>query len=407
MDSGTISGFGVGVAGGSSLASGQQGQGIVALLVMLAVLCIIFIYCCWGAPFCRSLCRRHCCCRLEDPECDSRLENSEQTMVATPTIILLPHGRMLVVDGTIFTQFQGDSTGLDLVELGENVIRAQRNPRCVDRHQLQSSQGSILEMDAETPSKDSMGSVGCFPPPTYESIYGKDGREMPPSYSDILLHRFANLPYEIELQDSCTNNKEDIEMHSLDGCPHIINNPMSNMAYHPYATVTSFSSRSFPRSNISRNSSVIINPVDNFYITNELGSVYAINQGNIALSDSRRNISNQEIILHSNVNALNILQNSLEGRPSEENIDIIGVHDNIGDAIESNLMDNRNLSFPNVTMRNGEIGGEIVSADRRRVDLDGRTSRQAMRPDEIDHRIHHEEDDNDFEALADIRESRV
>lgn len=81
--------------------------------------------------------------------------------------------------------------GLDLVELGDSVLRAQRNPRSVNRHQLQSSQGSILEMDAETPSKDSLGSVGCFPPPTYESIYGKEETDMPPSYSDILLHRYT------------------------------------------------------------------------------------------------------------------------------------------------------------------------------------------------------------------------
>lgn len=82
-----------------------------------------------------------------------------------------------------------DETGLDLVELGDSVLRAQRNPRSINRHQLQNSQGSILEMDAETPSKDSLGSVGCFPPPTYESIYGKEESDMPPSYSDILLHR--------------------------------------------------------------------------------------------------------------------------------------------------------------------------------------------------------------------------
>lgn len=106
-------GFGVGfsVTGGPNIAAAQQGQGVAALLVMLAVLCFIFAYCCWGAPFCRSLCRRHCCCRLEDPEPDPRFGSSDQAMVATPTIILLPHGRMLVVDGTIFTQFQTDPTG--------------------------------------------------------------------------------------------------------------------------------------------------------------------------------------------------------------------------------------------------------------------------------------------------------
>ncbi|XP_053986072.1 uncharacterized protein LOC128880241 isoform X2 [Hylaeus volcanicus] len=263
-------GVGVGVAGGPTLAAAQQGQGVAALLVMLAVLCFIFAYCCWGAPFCRSLCRRHCCCRLEDPEPDSRFGNSDQAMVATPTIILLPHGRMLVVDGTIFTQFQTDPTGLDLVELGDSMLRAQRNPRSINRHQLQNSQGSILEMDAETPSKDSLGSIGCFPPPTYESIYGKEESDMPPSYSDILLHRFANLPHEIDIHNYCHDGKEEIEMQSLDGCPHILGNPMNALTY-PYATtVTNFSSQSFPRRNISRNPSIISNPLDSYYVDNEL-----------------------------------------------------------------------------------------------------------------------------------------
>ncbi|CAK9822674.1 hypothetical protein ANTRET_LOCUS1156 [Anthophora retusa] len=269
-------GVGVGVAGGPTLAAAQQGQGVAALLVMLAVLCFIFAYCCWGAPFCRSLCRRHCCCRLEDPEPDSRFSNNDQAMVATPTIILLPHGRMLVVDGTIFTQFQSDPTGLDLVELGDSVLRAQRNPRSINRHQLQNSQGSILEMDAETPSKDSLGSVGCFPPPTYESIYGKEESDMPPSYSDILLHRFANFPHEIDMHGYCHDGKEEIEMQSLDGCPHILGNPMNTIAY-PYATVTNFSSQSFPRRHVSRNPSIISNPLDSYYVDNEL-ELYRLSQ---------------------------------------------------------------------------------------------------------------------------------
>lgn len=80
------------------------------------------------------------------------------------------------------------------MELGENVLRAQRNSRYVNRHHLShNSQGSMLEMDAETPSKDSIGSVGCFPPPTYESIYGKEEGDMPPSYSDIILHRYFKI----------------------------------------------------------------------------------------------------------------------------------------------------------------------------------------------------------------------
>ncbi|XP_068982181.1 uncharacterized protein [Bombus flavifrons] len=272
-------GFGIGLGGGGEgpvLTAAQQRQGVVTFLVMLAVLCFIFAYCCWGAPFCRSLCRRHCCCQLEDPEPDSRFSNNDQTMVATPTIILLPHGRMLVVDGTIFTQFQTDPTGLDLVELGDSVLRAQRNPRGIIRHQLQNSQGSILEMDAETSSKDSLGSVGCFPPPTYESIYGKEESDMPPSYSDILLHRFANLPHEIDMHGYRHDGKEEIEMQSLDGCPHILSNPMNTIAY-PYATVTNFSSQSFPRRTVSRNPSIISNPLDSYYVDNEL-ELYRLSQ---------------------------------------------------------------------------------------------------------------------------------
>lgn len=99
------------MASSSTLAANQQSQGVAALLVMLAVLSFIFAYCCWGTPFCRNLCKKYCCCHLEDPETDVRLGNSDQGMVATPTIILLPHGRMLVVDGTVFSQFQADNTG--------------------------------------------------------------------------------------------------------------------------------------------------------------------------------------------------------------------------------------------------------------------------------------------------------
>lgn len=33
---------------------------------------------------------------------------------------------MLVVDGTVFAQFQADTTGIDLLELGESVVRAQQ-----------------------------------------------------------------------------------------------------------------------------------------------------------------------------------------------------------------------------------------------------------------------------------------
>lgn len=71
----------------------------------------------------------------------------------------------------------------------------------------------------------------------------------------------------------CRDSKEEIEMQSLDSCPHIIGNPLNSVpGYHPYATVTSLSSlQSYPRRNVSRNPSIISNPLDNFYVDNELG----------------------------------------------------------------------------------------------------------------------------------------
>lgn len=67
----------------------------------------------------------------------------------------------------------------------------------------------------------------------------------------------------------CQDGKEEIEMQSLDGCPHILSNPMNTIAY-PYATITNFSSQSFPRRNVSRNPSIISNPLDSYYVDNEL-----------------------------------------------------------------------------------------------------------------------------------------
>ncbi|KAK7794334.1 hypothetical protein R5R35_011270 [Gryllus longicercus] len=172
----------------------QQGQGLAALLVMIAVLCFIVAYCCWGAPCCRAFCRRRCCCchMARDLESASPSDvglSVEPGVGATPTIILLPYGRMLVVDGSVFAQLQADTSGLDLIELGENVVRAQQQ-------QIRaSSTPSILDVDSETTSKglDSPVSTG-MPPPTYESIFGSaEIHDLPPSYDEILrqlhLHR--------------------------------------------------------------------------------------------------------------------------------------------------------------------------------------------------------------------------
>ncbi|XP_067001031.1 uncharacterized protein [Anabrus simplex] len=161
----------------------QQGQGLVALLVMIAVLCFIVAYCCWGAPCCRAFCRRRCCCCHMATDLESASPSDvglsvEPGVGATPTIILLPYGRMLVVDGSL----QADRSGLDLIELGENVVRAQQ------QNTRTSSTPSILDVDSETTSKglDSPISTG-MPPPTYESIFGSaEINDLPPSYDEIL-----------------------------------------------------------------------------------------------------------------------------------------------------------------------------------------------------------------------------
>jgi cathepsin F len=111
-------------------------------------------------------------------------------MVSTPTIILLPYGRMLVVDGSVFAQLQADTSGLDLIELGENVVQAQQQPTpTVTLNSLAGSMPSILDMDSETNSKDGCISptLGELLPPTYESIFGSESMaDLPPSYDEIL-----------------------------------------------------------------------------------------------------------------------------------------------------------------------------------------------------------------------------
>ncbi|GLV43323.1 hypothetical protein CBL_03866 [Carabus blaptoides fortunei] len=160
----------------------QQAQGLTALLVMIAVLCILLAYCFWGAPWCRSFCRRRVCCfcPMDDPE-GIDMGSTADGPAATPTIILLPFGRMLVVDGAVFAQLQADSRGLDLMELGENIIRTQR-------YQTGSSP-SIFQVDSETTSKGLSPILDSFAPPTYDSIFGSRHfvSDLPPSYSEISL----------------------------------------------------------------------------------------------------------------------------------------------------------------------------------------------------------------------------
>lgn len=105
-----------------------------------------------------------------------------------------------------------------------------------------------------------------------------------------MTHRFANLPHEIDMHGYCRDGKEEIEMQSLESCPHIVGNPLNSMPYHPYATVTSLSSlQSYPRRNVSRNPSIISNPLDNYYVDNELG-VYRLSREMIPRVSSNANL---------------------------------------------------------------------------------------------------------------------
>ncbi|XP_014210216.1 uncharacterized protein LOC106640637 [Copidosoma floridanum] len=448
-------GLGVGLAGGASTAVAHQGQGVAALLVMIAVLCFMFAYCCWGAPFCRSLCRRHnccygccccwCCCRADElAESESSggfgsAVANEHSMITTPTIILLPHGRTFVVHGRIFTQFQADDTGLDLVELGESVMRAQRgntgaggSTRHLHHHhhhhrqhhhqrqvQLQDSQGSIIEMDADTPSKGSIGSLGCFPPPTYESIYGKEEEErgeLPPSYSDILLHRFPNLPFELDVRHQRDDSKEELRG------PRIIDNPIAGTFGHHQYPRQAYSSQSLPR----RNPSLISNPLDGYYVDNELASLHC--RG--AISQRRRSAA-ADVTRTTAAVALADDGND-EAHDSRTNSDDLAV---AGDTLDNRLTRNcrrQESRSQNDLMNSRNMarteGGELLRVAGSSEIYARRCSEESIVVVDVDgiggvHRLEIEpgrssdaEDDDcrldedevrNFQALADIRESRV
>ena len=138
-----------GIGSGNVLDQQQhESYGVAILLMILMILCIL-VYFCWSAYVCGKFCKlRSVCCRIVDEEeafprglaandtatvnrnaqlRRQHLQNHHQhhqqhhqhrTSMGTPTIILLPHGRMLVVDGSIFTQLNTDSTG----ELTDNLV---------------------------------------------------------------------------------------------------------------------------------------------------------------------------------------------------------------------------------------------------------------------------------------------
>ncbi|XP_022906846.1 uncharacterized protein [Onthophagus taurus] len=147
------------------------------LIVMIAVLAIILLFCFWGAPGIRDYCRRNICCHcpMDEPRETEGTPTVDRS--PTPTIILLPFGRMLVIDGNVIRRIQTEEDGIDFMELSANLIRA---------HQRRyASTPSIL--DSDTTSKGlSPISLG-YSPPSYEDIFGDKTLDLPPSYSELSL----------------------------------------------------------------------------------------------------------------------------------------------------------------------------------------------------------------------------
>ncbi|XP_044729703.1 uncharacterized protein LOC123293052 [Chrysoperla carnea] len=171
-------------------------QSLIVLLIMIAVLLFILTYCLWGTPWCRYFCRRRlfpCFYAPDDMTISSGSVtprtysstggvNNSRAYRGAPTIILLPQGRMLVVDGSIIAQFRADTQGVDLMELGQSIAW--------QRHQ---STPSILS-SGTTDSKDGLNQIiplTRFSPPSYESLFGNQAAlesvlyDLPPSYSEI------------------------------------------------------------------------------------------------------------------------------------------------------------------------------------------------------------------------------
>lgn len=54
--------------GRSTANAGVPNQGLATLLVMIAVLAIIILFCCFAAPGIRDICRKLCRCKIDDPD---------------------------------------------------------------------------------------------------------------------------------------------------------------------------------------------------------------------------------------------------------------------------------------------------------------------------------------------------
>ncbi|XP_056638536.1 uncharacterized protein LOC130446353 isoform X2 [Diorhabda sublineata] len=142
--------------------SNSNQQGFATLIVMIAVLFIIVLFCCFAAPGIRMMCKRYIFrrCLPNDHNIDNGSTRTDE--VCTPTVIILPNGRMLVVDRNVLR------TELELMEISADLF----NPHV-------GSTPSILD-SSDTSKGISPTSLGV-PPPTYEDVFP----DFPPSYSEI------------------------------------------------------------------------------------------------------------------------------------------------------------------------------------------------------------------------------
>lgn len=255
----------------------------------------------------------------------------------------------------------------------------------------------------------------------------------------------------------CRDGKEEIEMQSLDSCPHIIGNPLNSMpGYHPYATVTSLSSlQSYPRRNVSRNPSIISNPLDNFYVDNELYRLSRETVPRVSSNDTNLEtfrVSHDEISfrvpLDENENHRNASRNNYQvagnelmntrnrarsasrlsqdsrrsslNRDGEQHQVFVRLPDPEEiEAARNRRIDEdqrprayredqsaRNLHLDHPQLQD-EINRNIVDDDPRYFARNRRLENEDRNQDEAEGIQYADEEANNFGALADIRESRV
>lgn len=208
------------------------------------------------------------------------------------------------------------------------------------------------------------------------------------------------------MRNAYNGSKEELEMRSLGSgsCPHIIPNPINS----PYSRANNFSGQSIACANLSRNPSLISNPLDGYYLNNEMECFR--NEEDVPRVNS-----------YLNINTISSLYNRVTSNSGEElefsrnerrHLTIAG-----GNNFQNEIVNTRNIvrHEPESNFRL-EVNQNFRNSEneRSREDLDVRynnvrTTREGnliSRPrSEVD--LVDSQEPSDFQVLADIRESRV